>query len=131
MTSAESASEFEDQFDQLNESIGAAHADFGVRGELQKVFVQFQYDCEKLPNSVRGTKVGRYSKKEKHIEGYIQVDRRQFDRADEIERQRILVVDLIRILEEIQSSLSGKVENDIAESISRVRRLQFSLPPTS
>lgn len=130
MDSPASASEFEEHFDQLHDSVEAAHADFQTRSELQKVFVQFQYGCEKLPNSVRGTKVSRYSSKHRHVEGYVQVDRQQFERADEVGRQRILVTDLIHVLEEIQANLLGKVENDLEQSISRLRKIQFSLPPT-
>jgi hypothetical protein len=131
MSSAESANEFEDQFDRMNERVIATHGDLEVHGELQNIFVQFQYDCETLPNSVRGIKVSPYSKKKKHIEGYVQVDRRQFEKADEPEQQRMLVAALIEVLEQMQKRLNGKVENDIGESISRVRKLQFSLPPTT
>jgi hypothetical protein len=126
MSSPEVALNFEDHFDRMNEAVTCVFREFEARGDLQKVFIQFQSDAENLPNSIRGMKIGRYSAKKRHVEGYIQIARKQFEATDETERQRFLVSSIVQVLEAIAATLEKKASNNISDAITRLREVQWS-----
>jgi hypothetical protein len=113
-----------DAFDLLVQSLAKNVRDmktFAPKGDLQHVYVQFQFDCKTVPNTVRGLRVARYSKKHAHIEAYVEVTLEEFRPLSMRNRCELLVKKLDVALEAVSRALDGKVQNNLDELLKAVR----------
>lgn len=107
-----------DAFDSLVQSLAKAlrAIDSLARADgLQKVYVQFQFDCATLPNAVRGLRVARFSKKHGHVEAYAEVSLVEFRPLSTRQRCELLVRRLDEVLGAVIRALDGKVQHGVPE----------------
>jgi hypothetical protein len=106
-----SAKEFESIFEAFRDSAEEATSSVSSVGELQTIYVQYQYDCRGMPKAVAGRKIGRYSKKHNHIELYLEVTPEEFD-GDQ-GGASLLHRLLVDGLGQVKERLAGKVTNNV------------------
>ncbi|NQT14005.1 MAG: hypothetical protein HQ582_14720 [Planctomycetes bacterium] len=115
---------FDELFGQFQECVDGHFAGFSLAGDLEKVYVQFQYDCARLPNMVQGIRISRYSKKHRDIQAYIQVTRDQYQGAETDDAKLSLMKDLLlRVLREVAERLHGRAKSSIPQLIQMAQTL--------
>jgi hypothetical protein len=112
-----SSGAFERNMELLKAQLDSVVGQFHPSGALDHIFIQFQYDLAGLPRAVKGSRVGRYSEKDCHIEAYVEVTREQFKNVPEEGRTSLLFGRLIDVLGQVRSKLGGKVDNNVEELI--------------
>ena len=115
---------FDEIFGQFQDDVELGLAGLTLSGEVERVYVQFQYDCGRLPNAVAGTRVGRYSKRHKDIQAYVEVTRDGYQAVEgESGKLALMKEILLGVLREVGEKLEGKVEHTLLDLIRRVQLL--------
>lgn len=114
-----SGQDFESEFAGFRDSVACIVSSFAPEGELKRVFVQYQYDCRGLPKAVSGIRVGRFSKKDGHIELYLEVTRAAFSPGEA--GLALLRSLLLEGLSHVRDRLQGKVSNNVGALVAVLR----------
>ncbi len=99
-------------------------SDLKLSGDVEKKYVQFQYDCVRDKGMVSGTKISRYSKKHKDVQAYIEVTKIIFQEAkDEKEKLALLQNMLLNVLRQINDTLNkSKLVHDVPQLIEKLEK---------
>ena len=115
---------FDELFGQFQDDVELRLAGLSLSGEVERVYVQFQYDCAHLPNAVAGTRVGRYSKRHMDIQAYVEVTRDGYQAVEgESGKLALMKEILLDVLGEVGEKLEGKVDHTLFQLIKEVQRL--------
>lgn len=115
---------FDEIFDQFQKKVNKHFANFCLVGGVNKVYIQFQYDCASLPNMVKGIKISRYSKKHKDIQAYIEITYEKYNKTKtNDEKLSLLKESLLNVVRELSKKLRGKVDNNIDDLIQMAETL--------
>lgn len=98
-----------------------------LRGkDVAKVYIGFQFDCAGMPNAVRDIRLGRYSKKSRHLGADIEVKLADFSSLDAAGARRMVPALVIRALEMMNEKFKYKLGVNLGELIKAVRQLNLT-----
>jgi hypothetical protein len=80
---------------------------------LHKIYLQFEFDCEDMPSSVRGIKVGRYTKKHRSIGIDAEIERKIFKPLSPEEQTALLVKTIVDVLNRVKAKETPIPDSDI------------------
>jgi hypothetical protein len=113
--SDESPRIFEESVNRIANKIKSAISLHNISGELQKIYLQYQYGCQGMPKAAKGIKVSSYSKKHQDIQVYCEVPEDKIIGLSEAQIESQLIGLLHEALRAIISKLQNKISNNVNE----------------
>jgi hypothetical protein len=80
---------------------------------LHKIYLQFEFDCEDMPSSVRGIKVGGYTKKDRSIGIDVEIQRKVFKPLSPEAQTALLVKTIVDVLNRVKAKQTPIPDSDI------------------
>ena len=96
---------------------------FGEPLGLRQLFVQFQFSCAGLPSAVRGTRVGRITKRGGHLSAYVEITAKELHGLTRANAVLHLAAKLLQTLDEVRSSLSTRIPHRLDAVLSHLSGL--------
>jgi hypothetical protein len=118
-TDAHEAARFERLINQYSDLIESDFKAFALSGSLTCIYVQYQYACQDVPGSKRGTK-SLYSRKHNDLQIYIEVAGTEFDHVSAHDQRRLLASRLVAALDKATKRLNGDVRGNVEELVARL-----------
>lgn len=111
---------FDDIFGRYQKCIRCDSTTESDPDSLNCIYVCFEYDGD-WDNATRGERIRRYSRKYRDIQANIEIKGDETKNKHEQDIARMLSIKLIRVLENIQRRLEGKVSHNIPEIIRQIK----------